>query len=244
MTKKNMSLVKRTSNRIVIRSRLSPTDNVAADEQPSALSPLQANVLWNYPALDSFSKLYIPGGQMDLEWQPSVASIFKIYLCEICLTFTGNPYIRIIRPSIFSIVFSVRISAAMWSIISDCDEVYNYWEPLHLFLYGTGFQTWEYSPVYAIRSYLYILMHYGPAAILKTIFFANKSSVFITMRCVLGLFNVGAEIKMYKALCSRFGNGIARIYVVLTSLSAGMFIARFYFLRNTNQKGLVFGVIY
>ncbi|VIO95102.1 Plasmid Maintenance Protein containing protein [Brugia malayi] len=208
MTKKNMSLVKRTSNRIVIRSRLSPTDNVAADEQPSALSPLQANVLWNYPALDSFSKLYIPGGQMDLEWQPSVASIFKI-------------------------VFSVRISAAMWSIISDCDEVYNYWEPLHLFLYGTGFQTWEYSPVYAIRSYLYILMHYGPAAILKTIFFANKSSVFITMRCVLGLFNVGAEIKMYKALCSRFGNGIARIYVVLTSLSAGMFIASCAFLPSS-----------
>uniref|UniRef100_A0A1I8EBT8 Mannosyltransferase n=1 Tax=Wuchereria bancrofti TaxID=6293 RepID=A0A1I8EBT8_WUCBA len=214
MTKKNMSLVKRTSNRIVIRSRLSPTDNVATDEQPSALSPLQANVLWNYPALDSFSKLYIPGGQMDLEWQPSVAAIFKV-------------------------VFSVRISAAMWSIISDCDEVYNYWEPLHLFLYGTGFQTWEYSPVYAIRSYLYILMHYGPAAILKRIFFANKSGVFITMRCVLGLFNVGAEIKMYKALCSQFGNGIARIYVVLTSLSAGMFIARLLAILFTALSALV-----
>ncbi|VDK74941.1 unnamed protein product [Gongylonema pulchrum] len=45
----------------------------------------------------------------------------------------------------------------MWSTISDCDEVYNYWEPLHLFLYGTGFQTWEYSPIYAIR---YILVDF------------------------------------------------------------------------------------
>ncbi|EFO27810.1 plasmid Maintenance protein containing protein [Loa loa] len=208
MAKKNLSLVKRTSNRVIIRSRQLPTDNGMADEQPSALSPLQANVLWNYPVLDSFSKLYIPGGQMDLEWQPSVAAIFKV-------------------------VFSFRISAAMWSIISDCDEVYNYWEPLHLFLYGTGFQTWEYSPIYAIRSYLYILLHYGPAVILKKIFSANKSGVFITMRCLLGLFNVGAEIKMYKALCSRFGNGIARTYIVLTSLSSGMFIASCAFLPSS-----------
>uniref|UniRef100_A0A0R3S1U5 Mannosyltransferase n=1 Tax=Elaeophora elaphi TaxID=1147741 RepID=A0A0R3S1U5_9BILA len=208
MTKKNLSLVKRTSNRLIIRPHLSSSDSVTKDEQLSALSPLQANVLWNYPVLDSFSKLYIPGGQMDLEWQPSVSAVFKI-------------------------IFSFRISAAMWSIISDCDEVYNYWEPLHLFLYGTGFQTWEYSPLYAIRSYLYILVHYGPAAILKRIFFANKSGVFITMRCLLGLINAGAEIKMYQALCARFGNGIARTYVVLTSLSSGMFIASCAFLPSS-----------
>ncbi|CAG9538201.1 unnamed protein product [Cercopithifilaria johnstoni] len=208
MTKKNPLSMKRTSNRLIMRSHLSPIDNLTKDEQPSALSPLQANVLWNYPALDSFSKLYIPGGQMDLEWQPSVSIVFKI-------------------------IFSFRISAAMWSIISDCDEVYNYWEPLHLFLYGTGFQTWEYSPLYAIRSYLYILLHYGPAAILKRIFFANKLGVFVTMRCLLGLFNVGGEIKMYQALCSRFGNRIARIYVMLTSLSSGMFIASCAFLPSS-----------
>lgn len=78
MTKKNMSLVKQTSNRLIIRSQLSPTDKQAKDEQPTAISPLQANVLWNYPALDSFSKLYIPGGQIDLEWQPSISLVFKV----------------------------------------------------------------------------------------------------------------------------------------------------------------------
>lgn len=92
------------------------------------------------------------------------------------------------------------------------------------------------------RSYLYILVHYGPAVILKRIFFANKWGVFITMRCLLGLFNVSAEIKMYRALCSRFGNGIARTYVVLTSLSSGMFISRFYFLYNA-YRCLVFGIV-
>lgn len=78
MARKNLSLVKRTSNRLIVRSQLSPTDNVTKDEQPSALSPLQANVLLNYPALDSFSKLYVPGGQLDLEWQPSVSTVFKV----------------------------------------------------------------------------------------------------------------------------------------------------------------------
>lgn len=43
------------------------------------------------------------------------------------------------------------MSAGIWSTIADCDEVFNYWEPLHLLLYGSGFQTWEYSPLYAIR---------------------------------------------------------------------------------------------
>ncbi len=63
----------------------------------------------------------------------------------------------------FKILVSLRMSAGIWSPISDCDEVYNYWEPLHMILYGSGFQTWEYSPVYAIRSYAYIWLHALPA---------------------------------------------------------------------------------
>lgn len=51
----------------------------------------------------------------------------------------------------FKLLVSVRLSAAIWSPISDCDETFNYWEPLHLWLYGSGLQTWEYSPAYGIR---------------------------------------------------------------------------------------------
>ena len=40
---------------------------------------------------------------------------------------------------------------ALYAPISDCDEVFNYWEPLHFSLYGTGAQTWEYSPDFALR---------------------------------------------------------------------------------------------
>ena len=37
-----------------------------------------------------------------------------------------------------------RVLCALYNIIHDCDEVYNYWEPLHFLLYGHGMQTWEY----------------------------------------------------------------------------------------------------
>lgn len=42
----------------------------------------------------------------------------------------------------------LRYMSATSNIIHDCDEVFNYWEPLHFLLYNTGFQTWEYRYVY------------------------------------------------------------------------------------------------
>lgn len=38
----------------------------------------------------------------------------------------------------------LRYLSATTNIIHDCDEVFNYWEPLHFLLYKSGFQTWEY----------------------------------------------------------------------------------------------------
>jgi|SRR5579862_6297585 len=72
---------------------------------------------------------------------------------------------------IFSLLLLPRLLAAQYSLIGDCDEgngsrwrptkgtVYNYWEPTHYLVHGFGFQTWEYSPVYAIRSWSYIALH-------------------------------------------------------------------------------------
>jgi hypothetical protein len=38
----------------------------------------------------------------------------------------------------------VRLVSARYNLIHDCDEVFNFWEPLHYLLYGYGKQTWEY----------------------------------------------------------------------------------------------------
>jgi len=67
----------------------------------------------------------------------------------------------------------VRACVANRAPLADCDEVYNYWEPLHYVLYeGAGRrqydgaqeetaaqsqQTWEYSHQYALRTYAYLM---------------------------------------------------------------------------------------
>ena len=43
----------------------------------------------------------------------------------------------------FIVLFFFRLSSAFYNIIQDCDEVFNFWEPLHFSLFGTGLQTWE-----------------------------------------------------------------------------------------------------
>ena len=42
------------------------------------------------------------------------------------------------------LLFAARLVSTYYNIIHDCDEVFNYWEPLHYLLYGYGLQTWEY----------------------------------------------------------------------------------------------------
>jgi hypothetical protein len=45
------------------------------------------------------------------------------------------------------VLLTARLLSAAYNIVHDCDEVYNYWEPLHFLLYGYGMQTWEYRRV-------------------------------------------------------------------------------------------------
>lgn len=73
--------------------------------------------------------------------------------------------------AVLLLLLSRGIGAA-YAPISDCDEVFNYWEPLHFSIYGTGAQTWEYSPKFALRSWFYILLHSLNALVFR-IFYAE-----------------------------------------------------------------------
>ena len=59
----------------------------------------------------------------------------------------------------FYVFFAANLLAALYAPIQDCDETFNYWEPTHFVSHGYGLETWEYSPDYAIRSWLYIGLH-------------------------------------------------------------------------------------
>ncbi|XP_072935548.1 alpha-1,2-mannosyltransferase ALG9 [Epargyreus clarus] len=119
------------------------------------------------------------------------------------------------------LLLSARLLSAYWNHIEDCDETYNYWEPLHYLLYGSGFQTWEYSPVYALRSYASLWVFAIPAKIMS--FVMPPVSVFYTMRALLAVLTACAELMFYKAVCQEFGVHVGRVWLCFALPAAGCF---------------------
>ena len=54
-----------------------------------------------------------------------------------------------------------RSTSAAFNIVHDCDEIYNYWEPLHYLLYGYGMQTWEYRCLPPLLRNVIVLLHHN-----------------------------------------------------------------------------------
>ncbi|CAL5219251.1 g1047 [Coccomyxa viridis] len=136
---------------------------------------------------------------------------------------------------IFLCLLLPRILSALYNIIHDCDEVYNYWEPLHFLLYGHGMQTWEYSSAYALRSYLYLLVHTliaGPAALWLGAG-PGKAAVFYIVRMALATISAYAEMQLVRAVRDFAGAKTAQLLLFLLCCSAGMFAASSAFLPST-----------
>ncbi|KAI1287314.1 Alpha-1,2-mannosyltransferase ALG9 [Halotydeus destructor] len=133
----------------------------------------------------------------------------------------------------FKILLSARLCSAIWSNISDCDETFNYWEPTHYLLYGSGLQTWEYSPLYAIRSYAYLWLYAAPAYVYNHIVNPKKMFVFYFVRCLLALSCAGCELYFYKGVNKTFGPRVARLTLFFLVLGTGMFISATAFLPST-----------
>lgn len=118
----------------------------------------------------------------------------------------------------FKALLSARFCAAIWSHVTDCDETYNYWEPMHYLgnidwhiliveslklkfnsaVFGKGLQTWEYSPEFALRSYTYLMVHAIPAYIYHKLLQPNPLLIFYFTRCLLGMACTFVEVYFYK----------------------------------------------
>ncbi|KAL9825860.1 alpha-1,2-mannosyltransferase ALG9 isoform 2-T2 [Geothlypis trichas] len=133
----------------------------------------------------------------------------------------------------FKCLISARFCAALLSNISDCDETFNYWEPTHYLIYGKGFQTWEYSPAYAIRSYAYLWLHALPAWFHARVLQTNKVLIFYFLRCFLAFLSCVCELYFYKAVCKKFGLHVSRLMLAFLVLSTGMFCASAAFLPSS-----------
>lgn len=117
-----------------------------------------------------------------------------------------------------------QIVSAWFLPVLDCDEVFNYWEPLHYLQYGNGSQVWEYSPIYALRSYLFLFLHYIPAYPLTLL---PKIYVFKSLRVILALFSIFCQKKMIKTL------ELPNTAYILFNIAPGMLIASHSFLPST-----------
>ncbi|KAK9239433.1 Alg9-like mannosyltransferase family-domain-containing protein [Lipomyces kononenkoae] len=133
---------------------------------------------------------------------------------------------------VFAIVVAIRAICAYYSIIPDCDEVFNYWEPTHYVTHGFGLETWEYSPVYAIRSWAYIGIHSIVVHIYR-LMGVSETNLFFALRALLGSFCAFCEINLYHAIWRNISARAAKLFLVFSVSATGMFHASVTFLPST-----------
>jgi len=130
---------------------------------------------------------------------------------------------------VFLVLAVVRLLSVFFAILNDCDEVYNYLEPVHFLTYGTGFQTWEYSPEFALRSYGYAgcwallsrFLHY----IFSLVLDHPNMFVFYAIRFASVALTLMAEITFARALSRQFGRDVRLYFLLFQLLSTGAFQA-------------------
>lgn len=113
-----------------------------------------------------------------------------------------------------------------YSIISDCDETFNYWEPLNLLLRNFGKQTWEYSPIYSIRSWAMLMPFYSLLyPVQKFINWPNNTIFFVLTRIILATWSITCEWKLFKEIANSLSQEIAHIWLFIQIFNPGYFHA-------------------
>ena len=125
------------------------------------------------------------------------------------------------------LVVVVRLYGGVVSGVADCDEVYNYWEGVHLLAYSGDFrrpfQTWEYAPNFALRSWAFVAPY---AALARALGGDGTLAVFRAVRCLgLALPCAAAEAALVEAVSGAFGGGAGLSLAGLLLSSAGLFSA-------------------
>lgn len=132
----------------------------------------------------------------------------------------------------FCLFGAINVIAALYAPIQDCDETFNYWEPTHYLNHGYGLQTWEYSPEYAIRSWLYIVLHAIPGRLVSLV--SGKGAYqFYVVRALLGLTCAFAQTRLYCVISKEMGSRVGRIFQLIMLCSTGMFYASVAYLPSS-----------
>ncbi|RDW79534.1 mannosyltransferase [Coleophoma cylindrospora] len=133
----------------------------------------------------------------------------------------------------FYVFFAANLLAAFFAPIEDCDETFNYWEPTHYISHGYGLQTWEYSPEYAIRSWLYIVFHAIVGNFRRLLPRPNKVAEFYFIRYGLAALCAICQTQMFRVINYTLNPRIAIFFLLSMVFSPGMFRASVAFLPSS-----------
>ena len=141
------------------------------------------------------------------------------------------------KHTLFGLFLVVNIIAALVNHIDDTDETFGYYEPLHYLLYGTGMQTWEYSPEFAIRTYTFIAALW-PFGMVYKLVGLSKPEIFLGIRLILGSFSAYAESRFIFAIEEVFGVAFMRLTTMILLFSPGIFFSVTAFLPSAVAMSL------
>ncbi|RSM00701.1 hypothetical protein CEP52_008980 [Fusarium oligoseptatum] len=141
--------------------------------------------------------------------------------------------------SAFYWFLAAALVSAWFAPIQDCDETFNYWEPTHYLSHGYGLQTWEYSPDYAIRSWLYIALHAIVGNVRRLLPHSTKVGEFFFIRFGLAFVCALCQTVLFLVTSTTLNSRIGLFYLIATVMSPGNFHASTAFLPSSFAMYLV-----
>ncbi|PJF19083.1 hypothetical protein PSACC_01105 [Paramicrosporidium saccamoebae] len=133
-------------------------------------------------------------------------------------------------------VVSTSLGFAWNAVVTDCDETFGYWEPLHNLVYGHGLQTWEYSPQFALRPYIFLVPFSLLARLLR---WMSKRAVYRSIRLILSLMTVTCQYQWCSAVATAWGKSVAGLSFLLLAVTPGMVQASSALLPNSLSMNLM-----
>ncbi|KAI0132824.1 Alg9-like mannosyltransferase [Xylariales sp. AK1849] len=133
----------------------------------------------------------------------------------------------------FYVFLAANLIAALFAPIQDCDETFNYWEPTHYLSHGYGLQTWEYSPEYAIRSWLYISLHAIVGNFRRLLPQSTKLGEFYFVRYTLAFICAFCQVLMFRVVSFTLNSRIGLFFLIATVITPGNFHSATAFLPSS-----------
>lgn len=108
---------------------------------------------------------------------------------------------------------------------TDQYAVFNFWEPLHYFQHNSGWQTWEVSAQYAVRSWAYIVAHWPFAFLGPKLLGLGERQQFFALRICLAAICSFAEAKFFRTVVTEVNERVGRYMFFMMLFGAGMWNA-------------------